>query len=205
MADDSGNLPEPLRELVKQLAGLPGLGPKSALRMAMVMLKWPETRARDLGRAIFELRDKLCLCSRCNSLADTNPCRLCEDPGRNQETLCVLAEWDSLLAMEEGGFYRGGYFILGGLLAPLDGVDSDGLELGKLRERLRQGQIKELILGLGTTIEAENTASYLRNMTLREFPNLRVTRLAQGIPLGAEVRYIDKETLRQSLAYRQEL
>jgi recombination protein RecR len=198
-------LPEPLRALVGQLSGLPGLGPKSALRMAMAMLKWPETRARDLGRAIFELRDKLCLCSQCNSLSDSDPCRLCADPARSRETLCVLAEWDSLLAMEDGGFYRGGYFILGGLLAPLDGVAQDGLELNKLRQRLRQGQIKELILGLGTTIEAENTASYLRNLAQQEFPELRVTRLAQGIPLGAEVRYIDKETLRQSLAYRQEL
>lgn len=173
--------------------------------MAMAMLKWPETRARELGRAILELRDKLCLCSHCNSLSDCDPCRLCADPGRSQETLCVLAEWDSLLAMEEGGFYRGGYFILGGLLAPLDGVEPDGLELNKLRERLRQGVVRELILGLGATIDAENTASYLRNLAHREFPGLRVTRLAQGIPLGAEVRYMDKETLRQSLAYRQDL
>jgi len=199
------NLPEPLRALVAQLAGLPGLGPKSALRMAMAMLKWPEARTRDLGRAIFELRETLCLCSRCNGLADSDPCSVCNDPTRSQETLCLVAEWDSFLAMEEGGFYRGTYMILGGLLSPLDGVDSNGLEIAKLRERLEQGTVRELVLGLGTTIEAENTASFVRNLVARECPAVRVTRLAQGIPLGAEVRYIDKETLRQSLAYRQEL
>ncbi len=184
---------------------LPGLGPKSALRMALAILKWPEAKARGLGQSILDLRDKLTICSMCNGLSDTDPCGLCGDPGREQETLCLVSEWDSLLALEHGGFYKGLYMILGGLVAPLEGVQPQALELGRLRRRLQQGTVRELILALGTTLDAENTASYISNMVRGEFPHVALTRLAQGIPLGAEVRYIDKETLRQSLLHRQNL
>lgn len=199
------DLPEPLQALVQQLAALPGLGPKSALRMALTILKWPEAKARGLGQSILELRDKLTICSLCNGLADADPCALCSDPAREHETLCLVSEWDSLLAMEQGGFYKGLYMILGGLVAPLEGVQPQALELGKLKRRLRDGRVRELILALGTTLDAENTASYVCNMVRGEFPEVKITRLAQGIPLGSEVRYIDKETLRQSLVHRQNL
>jgi recombination protein RecR len=198
-------LPEPLRQLVDQLAALPGLGPKSALRMALTILKWPEARAVQLGRSVLELREKLRLCSRCGSLTDEDPCPLCSDAGRDPRLLCLVSEWDSLLAMEQGGFYRGHYMLLGGLLSPLDGVDADGLELDRLRARLDEGEIEEVILALGTTLEAENTSSYVKNLIERGFSGVRVTRLAQGIPLGQEVKFVDKETLRQSLLHRQEL
>lgn len=199
------NLPDPLQTLVQQLAALPGLGPKSALRMALAILKWPEDKARSLGQGILDLRDKLTICSQCNGLADNDPCSLCNDPAREHDTLCLVSEWDSLLALEQGGFYKGLYMILGGLVAPLEGVQPQALELGKLKIRLREGRVRELILALGTTLEAENTASYVCNMVRAEFPQISVTRLAQGIPLGSEVRYIDKETLRQSLVHRQNL
>ncbi len=198
-------LPAPLRELVERLAGLPGLGPKSALRIALTILKWPRERADALGRSILELRERLCFCDRCLSLAESSPCPLCADAGREQNQLCLVGEWDSLLAMEEGGFYKGQYMVLGGLLAPLDGVDAAQLEFSALRRRLAEGEVRELILALGTTLEAEATASYVKNMLDREFPGIGLTRLAQGIPLGAEVKYVDRETLRQSLLWRQKL
>ncbi len=201
----NGNLPAPLQDLVERLGRLPGLGPKSALRMALAMLNWPEDRARDLGRAILELRERVKICSVCNGLADADPCRLCADPTRDASQLCVVAEWDSLLALERGGFFQGRYLILGGLLAPLDGVDARSLDTAKLRGRLAQGQVREVILGLGATIDAENTASFVKNMIVRDFPAVRVTRLALGIPLGSEVKFMDQETLRQSLRHRQEL
>lgn len=197
-------LPEPLRVLVTELSGLPGLGPKSALRLALTLLKWPEARTRALGRSIHELRDRLSLCSRCGGLADRDPCPLCDDPRRDAALLCVLAEWDSLLAIEQGGFFAGHYLILGGLLAPLDGVDAADLDLDRLRQRLAGGEVAEVVLALGTTLEAETTASFVKSLLAREFPAVRVTRLAQGMPLGAEVKYMDKETLRQSLTHRQE-
>jgi len=199
------DLPGPLKALVEQLSGLPGLGPKSALRMALAILKWPETRARQLGQGILDLRDRLTICGLCGGIADSDPCGLCSDPRRNDEELCLVSEWDSLLALEQGSFFRGRYMILGGLLDPLEGADIESLDLSRLRSRLALGRVTELILALGATLEAENTASFLRNLARREFPRVRVTRLAQGIPLGAEVKYMDKETLRQSLAYRQEI
>lgn len=196
-------LPEPLQNLVDQLSQLPGLGPKSALRMALTILKWPENRARDLGKAVYELRDRLCFCERCNGLADSSPCSLCSDLSRDPAQLVLVAEWDSLLAMENGGFFRGHYMILGGLLDPLEGGGPSGLELDRLKSRLAEGEVRELILGLGTTMDAENTASYIHSLVSGEFPEVKVTRLAQGIPLGAEVKYVDKETLKQSLLHRQ--
>lgn len=187
------------------LARLPGLGPKSALRCAMAFLKWPEAETRRLGTAIYELRDKLFLCGICGALADSDPCPVCRDPSRTRDVLCLVSDWDSMLTLENGGFYDGQYLILGGLLAPLDNVNPDNLELDKLDQRLRQGEITEIIMALGATVEAENTASFISARVRANFSHIRVSRLAQGIPLGAEVKFMDKETLRQSLKFRQEL
>ncbi len=196
-------LPKSLQELVDQFSALPGVGPKSALRMAMTLLKWPEEKTRNLGRSIGELRDSLCICSQCRTLADTDPCSICADPARENGQLCILAEWDSVLNMEDLGHYRGKYFVLGGLLSPLEGISSQNLEIDALRQRLQKGDIREVILALGTIMEAENTGSFLRDMLEKEFPSVTLSRLAQGIPLGAELKYIDRDTLRQSLDYRQ--
>ncbi|MCQ2445052.1 MAG: recombination mediator RecR [Mailhella sp.] len=198
-------IPEALKNLVDQLARLPGLGPKSAMRAAMMLLKWPETEVRRLGKGIYDLRDTLHLCGRCGGLSDSDPCPICADAGRDVSQLCVVAEWDSMLTLEEGNFYRGHYFILGGLLAPLDHRPAETLEIERLDDRLGEGEVREVILALGATAEAEATASFVREHVAARFPGVRVTRLAQGIPLGAEVKYMDRETLRQSLRYRQEL
>lgn len=197
-------IPEPLKALIEQLARLPGLGPKSAMRAAMTLLKWPESETRRLGTAIHELRDKLRLCSRCGALTESDPCPVCADPARNGEQLCLVSEWDSMVTLEEGAFFRGRYLILGGLLPPPD-MNGDSLDLDRLLARLGEGEVKEVILALGATVEAESTASFIRGLLGRRFPQVRVTRLAQGIPLGAEVKFMDRETLRQSLQYRQEL
>lgn len=198
-------LPEPLQAVVDQLSRLPGLGPKSALRCAMAFLKWPESETRRLGTAIYELRDKLHLCGRCGALSDVNPCAVCADAERDRDTLCLVADWDSMLALESGGFYRGQYLILGGLLAPLDNIHPENLELERLEDRLAEKEINEVVLALGATVEAETTASFITARIRSRFPGIRASRLAQGIPLGAEVKYMDKETLRQSLRYRQDL
>ena len=198
-------LPKPLLDVVEQLGKLPGLGPKSALRAAMTLLQWPGERSRDLGRSILELRERLCLCARCAGLSEAEVCPICADPARDEESLCLVSQWDSVLALEETGLYRGKYLVLGGLLDPLEGVTPAQLEFNRLAERLAEGSVRELILALGTTMQAESTASHIKNMLVRSHPAIRLTRLAQGIPLGAEVKYIDKETLRQSMAYRQDL
>jgi len=198
-------LPAPLVELVEQLARLPGLGPKSALKVAMTLLEWPRGRAETLGEGILRLRERLCLCSRCFGLSETSVCPVCADPSRDPQQLCIVAQWDSVMLLEETAQFGGFYLVLGGLLDPLDGVTPGNLRLDALRARLREGDITECILALGATLAAESTASHIKNLLAREFPGVRLTRLAQGIPLGTEVKYVDKETLSQSLRYRQDL
>lgn len=198
-------IPEPLQNLVNQLERLPGFGPKSAMRAAMALLEWQEEKTRQLGRSIFELRDKLRICSRCGGLSAEDPCSICSDPVRSQRFLCLVPEWDSMLALDQGGFYHGQYMVLGGLLAPLDQKNAADLKLQRLLRRLEEGEVEELILALGATAEAESTTSWLLNILRDRFPALKITRLAQGMPLGSEVKYMDRETLRQSLQYRQNL
>ncbi|MFP4034360.1 MAG: recombination mediator RecR [Desulfovermiculus sp.] len=196
-------LPRALEALVEQLSALPGIGPKSALRIGLTLLNWPEEKARGLGQAIYELRSNLCLCSRCRSLTESDPCPVCSDPSRDEHVLCVVADWDSLLAIDEAGFYRGKFFVLGGLLSPLDGIHSDQLAFDLLRKRLSQGEVREVVLALGTTREGEATESYVNNLVRREFQTIRISRLAQGIPVGSDLKYMDRETLKQSMTYRQ--
>jgi recombination protein RecR len=198
-------LPAPLTELVEQLARLPGLGPKSALKVAMTLLEWPRGRADTLGQAILRLRERLCLCERCAGLSETPVCPICADPARDPSLLCLVPQWDAVLLLEATGQFHGSYLVLGGLLDPLEGVTPGQLRLDALRARLAEGQVRECILALGATLAAEATASHIKNLLDREFPGLRLTRLAQGIPLGAEVKYVDKETLSQSMRYRQDL
>jgi recombination protein RecR len=198
-------LPAPLVELVEQLSRLPGLGPKSALKVAMTLLEWPRGRAENLGEGILRLRERLCLCERCFGLSETPVCPVCADPSRDAAKLCIVSQWDSIMLLEETAQFGGYYLVLGGLLDPLDGVTPGQLRLDALRARLRSGEVEECILALGATLAAESTASHIKNMLAREFPGVRLTRLAQGIPLGAEVKYVDKETLSQSLRYRQDL
>ena len=198
-------IPEPLKALVEQLARLPGLGPKSAMRVAMTLLKWPEAETRRLGKGIHDLRDNLRLCSRCGALTESDPCAVCADPDRHEEELCVVAEWDSMLTMEEGAFIRGATSSSAGCWPPLDNLSAESLELDRLTRRLEEGRVREVILALGATVEAETTGALIRSMINRRFPGVMVTRLAQGIPLGAEVKFMDRETLRQSLQYRQEI
>jgi recombination protein RecR len=196
-------LPGPLREVAEHLARLPGLGPKSALRAALALLKMPREQAAAVGQSVLHLRERLCLCGTCASLAEQNPCPICADASRDRGQLCLVAEWDSLLALEEMNLFRGTYLVLGGLLSPLDGVGPSGLEFDLLRRRLASGEVRELILALGATLDAENTASHVKNIVAQGFPGVSVSRLAQGIPMGAEVKYMDRETLRQSLLHRQ--
>lgn len=198
-------IPEPLKQLVEQLARLPGLGPKSAMRAAMTLLKWPVSETRRLGRSVHDLRDNLHLCSRCGGLTAQNPCAVCSDPSRAADILCLVSEWDSMLALEEGGFFRGRYLILGGLLEAGTAMGAESLDMDRLTERLTEGLVTELVLALGATVEADTTGAFVRGMVARRFPHVRVTRLAQGIPLGAEVKFMDRETLRQSLQFRQEI
>ncbi len=198
-------LPAALEDVVKRLSRLPGMGPKSALRAAMTLLSWPAEQTRELGVSISTLRDKLHLCQRCGGLSSTEICPLCADPQRRRDLLMLVTDWDSQINLERGGFYNGQYLILGALVSPLDNHGPEKLDLRRLGERLAEGEVGELIFALGATIEAENTVSWVQSWLSQEFPGIQISRLAQGIPLGSEVRHMDAETLRQSLRYRQQL
>ena len=186
-------LPEPLKALVEQLARLPGLGPKSAMRVAMTLLKWPEAETRRLGKGIHDLRDNLRLCSRCGALTETDPCNVCSDKERDDSLLCVVAEWDSMLTLEEGAFYKGRYLILGGLLAPLDNLSAESLELDRLTKRLEEGQVREVVLALGVVIFTGLTA--YDTQKIRAFgenaPLDDATAIRRGALLGALTLYLD--------------
>ncbi len=198
-------LPEPLKRVANNLARLPGLGPKSGLRIALSLLNMPQEEVKELAQSILDLCSSLFICERCGALSDENPCRICKDPSRDPRVICVVADWDSLLAMEQMGLYKGRYLVLGGLLAPLDGINSPQLHLEKLKKILQEGEVEEIILALGATRESEMTENLLREMLIREYPSISLTRLAQGIPVGVELKYVDRETLKQSLTYRQNL
>ncbi len=196
------NIPQSLQSIIDQFSHFPGVGQKSAMRMAMMLLQWSESEVKRLGQNIFELRDKLHLCSHCGALSDVNPCAICSNPERNPHMICLVSEWDSMLTLEEGHFYDGKYVILGGLLGS---TDRSMLELNRLFRALENEEVNELVLALGATTEAEATADYIREQVQARFSHIQVTRLAQGIPLGAEVKFMDKETLKQSLAFRQSI
>ena len=198
------NLPRPMQEVVSHLSSLPGIGPKSALRIALALLQMSKERAVSVGESILSLREEMYFCTECASLAESDPCPLCSSEERSATELCVVSDWDSFLAFEQMGAFNGKYLVLGGLLSPIDGINADQLEFQRLYKRLEQGQITELLLALGSTTDAENTALYIRSMVEKRYPHIQISRLAQGIPVGAELKFMDKETLRQSLEYRRD-
>jgi recombination protein RecR len=199
------NLPEPLKKVVDHFASLPGLGPKSALRIALYLLTIPAQEVEAFGDAIISLRSTLTICEECGGFSDKSPCKLCADPSRDHSILCVVPDWDGVMVLERTRLFKGRYLVLGGLLSPIDGKNESALRLELLRRRLSKGEVKEIILALGATRDSEMTESFLKDLIAKEFPKIQVTRLAQGIPVGSELKYVDKETLKQSLTFRQRL
>ena len=198
------HIPEALRVIVEQLQKFPGLGPKSALRCALSLLDLPEIEVKSLGNHIALLREVLFKCTHCGILSDTQICCICSDTSRDEHTLCIVGEWDSFLHIENAGFYKGRYLVLTQQQTH-SGLYIDQSDIQRLRIILDKGTVKEIILGLGTTLESENTITSLSNLIKKEYPQVVITRLAQGIPLGSEVKFMDKETLRQSMKYRHTL
>lgn len=199
------NLPKPLKDVVDHFAGLPGLGPKSALKIALHLLEIPEHKVRSLGESIISLRENLQICDRCGGFADRSPCDICLDPTRDDTKLCVVSDWDGLMLFETAKIYKGRYLILGGLFSPLDGKNPENLRIDLLKKILSEGKVEEVILALGSTKDAEMTESFLKDLILKKYPHIQITRLAQGIPVGMELKYVDHETLKQSITYRQRL
>jgi recombination protein RecR len=192
--------PAPLERLISRLASLPGLGRKSAARVAMYLLRAPDDVGRDLARAIVEVKEKIRFCSVCNNFADQDPCRLCADPDRNDEVLCVVETPGDVLALEAAGGFDGRYHVLQGVLSPLDGIGPEDLRIAGLMRRL--DSVKEVILALSPTAEGRATAGYLKDLLAGR--GVQVSRLAVGLPLGSDLKFADAGTLQAALSDRRQ-
>ena len=196
----NSRVPEPLSALVAQLSRLPGLGPKSAMRVAMTLLKWPEAQTRTLGQSIAELRDRLRLCSRCGGLSSSDPCPICADPTRDVSTICVVENVKDVMVVENTRQYHGLYHVLGGVISPMDGIGPADLEIESLVDRVAAGGIKEVILALSATMEGDTTNFYIFRK-LAPF-DVKITIIARGVSVGGELEYTDEITLGRSILNR---
>jgi recombination protein RecR len=197
------SLARPVEELIRCLVRLPGIGEKSATRLALHMLRAPQHEMEALAGAILAVKRKIRLCSRCFNFTDEDPCRICCDPKRESGVLCVVEEPGDLMALEGSGHYRGQYHVLHGVISPLDGVGPDDLRIAELTQRVEREGVREVILATNPSVEGEATAMYLAKL-LKPL-GVRVTRIAYGLPVGADVQYADHVTLGKALENRRDL
>jgi recombination protein RecR len=194
---------KPIDHLIEALARLPGIGKKTASRLAFHILRSTPSEAQELARAILNVKEKIRLCSTCFNLTDEDPCLICQDEGRAREILCVVEGPNDLIAIENTGVYNGRYHVLHGTISPLEGVGPGDLKIKELLERLQKEGISEVILANNPTVEGGTTALYL--IDLIKPLRIKVTRIAYGIPMGSEIEYSDGMTLSKALEGRREI
>jgi recombination protein RecR len=190
----------PIDKLVHSLSRLPGIGEKTATRLAFFILQQKEEYARELAQALEDLHQKVGFCSQCQNLTQEDPCRICADPARDGSLLLVVETPQDLIAVEKSHSYRGKYHVLHGVISPLDGVTPEDLKIAELLERVKAGGIREVILGTNPDVEGEATALYLAK--LLGPLGLKITRLASGMPVGSGIEYLDPLTLQKALEGR---
>jgi len=197
-----GDLAPPLERVIHELAKLPGIGKKTAQRLALHLLQAPREDAEALARTIVDLRERVLLCRDCFNLSDQELCSICSDPRRDHSLLCIVEEPGNLMALERSRAYRGLYHVLGGALSPLKDKGPDDLRLRELMDRVRNGGLAEIVLATNPNVEGEATAVYLSRL-LKPL-ELKVTRLAQGLPVGGDLEYTDDLTLRRAFEGRRD-
>jgi len=193
----------PVARLIEAFHRLPGIGPKSAQRLTYHLLRAPEAEARSLAQAIVELKERIILCSVCQNVTEADPCGICSDPARDRSTICVVEEPLDILALERSGGHRGLYHVLHGAISPMDGIGPEDLKVSQLVARLRKGGVNEVIMATNPNLEGEATAMYVGRLLTPL--GARVTRLARGLPVGADLEYADDLTLARALEHRQEV
>ncbi len=194
---------EPLARLVDELKRLPGIGQKSAQRIALHLERAPREDAERLATALLDVKDKIRLCSICNNLTENDPCDYCSDPTRDREAICVVETPYNVIAVEKTREFRGLYHVLHGALSPLQGVGPDQLKIKNLIERLKSSKIKELIVATNPNVEGEATAVYLSKLI--KPLGVKVTRIAMGIPVGSELEFADEVTMLKAIEGRREI
>jgi recombination protein RecR len=196
-------LPAPVARLIQELTKLPGIGEKTATRLALHLLRTDRRDVELLSEALLKMRDETKLCSVCLGLTANDPCDLCSDPQREANAICVIERPADLIAVERAGQFHGRYHVLHGCLAPLDGVGPEDLRVAELLRRLEDGSVREVIIATNPTVEGEATALYLARLI--KPLGVRVTRIAHGLPMGADVEYADSTTLGKALEGRREM
>ncbi len=197
------SLPEPINELLAALNTLPGIGPRSAERLALHLVQSEAGAVQQLARAILQARERIRACPNCGALTERVPCAICSDPRRDATLVCVVERPVDIISIEKSGTYRGRFHVLGGKISPLNGVEPEDLRITDLEKRLTTEPIKEIILALGTDVEGDATSFYLaKRLGAR---GVRVTRIAHGLPAGSGLEFADELTLSRALEGRREL
>jgi len=197
-----GIYPPPLEKLISHLCKLPGIGRKSATRMALHILRSDREQAQALAQALLEVKEKIRFCSVCFNFTDDDPCPICADPSRADGRLCVVEGPGDQLVIEVSGVFSGRYHVLQGILSPLDGIGPEDLKISELILRLQKEDIKEVILATNPTTQGEATASFLARLIKEKSPGIKVTRIALGVPVGGDLKYMDKMTLQRAVNSR---
>jgi len=193
---------EPVNKLIQELSKLPGIGPKSAQRLAYHLLRTSEEQSRLLADALLSLKQKTTLCSICFNVTDSDPCSICRSDQRDRSRICIVEQPQDILALENTGIYNGLYHVLHGAISPTEGVGTEDIKIKELMERLQGGSVNEVILATNPTLEGEATAMYLNKLISPL--GIKVTRLARGLPFGTELEYADDVTLTRAIEGRQE-
>lgn len=195
--------PEPISKLIDGFMKLPGIGPKTASRLAFFVLGMKEEDVMDLAKALVNAKRNLIYCSQCQNITDVDPCRICGDPTRDRSVICVVQDPKDLIAMERTREFSGDYHVLHGAISPMDGIGPEDIRIPELLKRLHNEEIKEIILATNPTIEGEATAMYISRLI--KPTGIRVTRIARGIPVGGDLEYADEVTISKALEGRREL
>jgi len=190
----------PIRRLIRELGRFPGIGEKTATRLAQFILKSPEEVAQRLAESILEAKRKIRLCSTCFNLTEKEQCEICSDPTRDRGIICVVENPDSLIAVEESGSYNGTYHVLHGVLSPADGVGPGSLRLTELMERISENNVGEVLLATNPSVQGESTALLI--MKLLKDRDITVTRIGLGVPVGGDLKYMDKMTMAKAIEFR---
>jgi len=198
--------PPTVRRLLEQLQKLPGIGPKSAQRIMLYLLRAPQDQLKELANVLLQLKEKVIPCPLCGNLSEDGTCSICSDPDRDHSTICVVEEPIDLIAIERAKDFKGVYHVLGGRIEPLEGLMPENLRIDPLISRISDADppVKEVILATNTDVEGDATAAYLADLLHSRFPLLRVTRIATGLPIGGELDYADQVTLIKALHGRRE-
>lgn len=197
-----GIYPPPLERLIETFTRLPGIGQKSAIRMALHILRSNRELAQSLADNLLDVKEKIILCSICFNFTDQDPCTLCRNENRADGTICVVEQPGDQLAIEEAGVFKGRYHVLHGTLSPLDGVGPEDLKIGELLRRVNQGEVREIIIATNPTTEGEATAAYLVKVLKERDTNLAITRIALGVPMGGDLKYMDRLTVEHAVKSR---